>query len=50
MALAEALTTDGYDMDVILLRLREIGVVDGETYGVPYYNYALGLIVRPDIL
>lgn len=42
--------TDGYDMDDFFAPLREIGIVDGETYGVPYYNYALGLIVRQDIL
>ena len=41
--------TDGYDYDDFVPALSGIGVVDGATYGVPYYNYALGLIVRQDI-
>jgi len=41
--------TDGYDFDDFIGPLREIGIVDGQTYGVPYYNYALGLIVRQDV-
>ena len=41
--------TEGYDFADFVAPLREVGVVDGTTYGVPYYNYALGLIVRQDI-
>jgi len=41
--------TDGYDFDDFIGPLREIGIVEGQTYGVPYYNYALGLIVRQDV-
>ncbi|MBC8267210.1 MAG: sugar ABC transporter substrate-binding protein [Rhodospirillaceae bacterium] len=39
----------GYDFNDFVGPLREIGEVDGKIYGVPYYNYALGLIVRQDI-
>lgn len=42
--------TAGYDYKDFVGPLREVGEVDGKTYGVPYYNYALGLIVRQDIL
>ncbi len=41
--------TNGYNYDDFVGPLREIGEVDGKIYGVPYYNYALGLIVRQDI-
>ena len=41
--------TDGYDYDDFVGPLRDIGEVNGKIYGVPYYNYALGLIVRQDI-
>ncbi|GAB4382306.1 ABC transporter substrate-binding protein [Albidovulum sp.] len=41
--------TEGYDYADFIHALSRIGVVDGVTYGVPYYNYALGLIVRQDI-
>ncbi len=41
--------TPGYAYDDFVGPLRRIGEVDGKTYGVPYYNYALGLIVRQDI-
>lgn len=41
--------TADYDFEDFIGPLREIGVVEGQTYGVPYYNYALGLIVRQDI-
>lgn len=39
----------GYDFDDFVGAVSSVGVVDGKTYGVPYYNYALGLIVRQDI-
>ncbi|MDW8054824.1 MAG: sugar ABC transporter substrate-binding protein [Anaerolineae bacterium] len=41
--------TKDYDLGDFVGPLREIGVVDGKVYGVPYYNYALGLIVRQDL-
>nr|BAL55919.1 extracellular solute-binding protein [uncultured Chloroflexota bacterium] len=41
--------TEGYDFNDFVGPLREIGIVDGKIYGVPYYNYALGLIVRQDL-
>lgn len=41
--------TEGYNYDDFVGPLRDIGEVDGQIYGVPYYNYALGLIVRQDI-
>ncbi len=41
--------TEGYDYDDFVPALADISVVGGATYGVPYYNYALGLIVRQDI-
>lgn len=42
--------TEGYDYEDFAEPLREIGVVDGTTYGVPFYNYALSLIYRSDII
>ena len=41
--------TPNYDFDDFVGPLREIGIVEGKIYGVPYYNYALGLIVRQDL-
>lgn len=41
--------TPDYDYADFVGPLREIGEVDGKIYGVPYYNYALGLIVRQDL-
>ncbi len=38
-----------YDYPDFVGPLRQIGEVDGKIYGVPYYNYALGLIVRQDL-
>lgn len=43
-------STDGYGYDDFSGPLREIGEVDGTTYGVPFYNYALGLIYRSDLV
>ncbi|WP_201240923.1 ABC transporter substrate-binding protein [Rhodobium orientis] len=40
---------EGYKYDDFIKAVADVGVVDGKTYGVPYYNYALGLIVRQDI-
>lgn len=42
--------TEGYDYEDFAEPLREIGVVDGSTYGVPFYNYALSLIYRSDVI
>ncbi len=42
--------TDGYDYEDFSGPLRAIGEVDGATYGVPFYNYALALIYRNDIV
>ncbi len=39
----------GYDFDDFVKPVREIGVVGGKVYGIPFYNYALGLIVRQDL-
>lgn len=41
--------TADYDFNDFVGPVREIGVVDGKIYGVPYYNYALGMIVRQDL-
>lgn len=43
-------TTPGYDYPDFAAPLRAIDSVDGKTYGVPFYNYALGLIYRKDLL
>lgn len=39
-----------YNFDDISAPLRAINDVDGSTYGVPFYNYALGLIYRTDLV
>ncbi|MFO3797568.1 MAG: extracellular solute-binding protein, partial [Anaerolineales bacterium] len=41
--------TADYEFNDFVGPLREIGIVDGKIYGVPYYNYALGMIVRQDL-
>lgn len=41
---------EDYDFEDFIEPIREIGVVDGTIYGIPFYNYALGLIVRQDLL
>lgn len=38
-----------YDFNDFVKPLRDIGVVGGKVYGIPFYNYALGLIVRQDL-
>lgn len=43
-------STEGYDYDDFAQPLRDIGVVDGTTFGVPFYNYALSLIYRSDLV
>jgi len=42
--------TDGYDYEDFTAPLRAIGESDGQVYGVPFYNYALGLIYRSDLV
>lgn len=39
----------GYDYEDFSKPLRDIAEVDGKTYGVPFYNYALALIYRKDL-
>ncbi|MBT9176942.1 MAG: Lactose-binding protein [Firmicutes bacterium] len=41
--------TPDYDFDDFVGPLRDIGVVQDKIYGVPFYNYALALIVRQDL-
>lgn len=38
-----------YDFEDFVKPLQDIGVVGGKIYGVPFYNYAVGLIVRQDL-
>lgn len=42
--------TPNYDYEDFAAPLRAINEVDGSTYGVPFYNYVLGLIYRTDLL
>lgn len=41
---------EDYDFEDFIEPIREIGIYDGVVYGIPFYNYALGLIVRQDLL
>lgn len=41
--------TPDYAYDDFAEPLRKINEVDGHTYGVPFYNYALGLVYRKDL-
>lgn len=43
-------TTPNYDYADFSQPLRAIGEVGGQAYGVPFYNYGLGLIYRKDLL
>lgn len=38
-----------FDLEDFSEPLRNISTVDGKTYGVPFYNYALALIYRKDL-
>lgn len=38
-----------YDYEDFAEPVRSIAEVDGQTYGVPFYNYGLGLIYREDL-
>jgi multiple sugar transport system substrate-binding protein len=40
---------DDYNYEDFAEPLRQIAEVDGQTYGVPFYNYGLGLIYRQDL-
>jgi multiple sugar transport system substrate-binding protein len=40
---------EGFDYEDFAEPLREIAEVNGETYGVPFYNYALALVYRKDL-
>lgn len=39
----------GYNFDDFIPAISKIAVYNGKIYGVPFYNYAVGLIVRQDI-
>ena len=41
--------TPGYEYGDFIRPIAAIAEVNGKVYGIPYYNYALGLIVRQDI-
>lgn len=41
--------TSGYDYEDFAEPLRRTGEAGGQIYGVPYYNYALALILRNDV-
>ena len=41
--------TEGYDYNDYAAPLRDIATVDGKVYGIPFYNYGLGLIYRKDL-
>lgn len=41
--------TAGFDYDDYAAPLRDIATVNGQTYGIPFYNYGLGLIYRKDL-
>ncbi|GBD08514.1 putative ABC transporter-binding protein [Candidatus Thermoflexus japonica] len=38
-----------YDFEDFVKPVRDIGVVGSKIYGIPFYNYAVGLIVRQDL-
>jgi len=41
--------TPGFDYNDYAKPLRDIAEVNGKTYGIPFYNYGLGLIYRTDL-
>ncbi len=41
--------TPDYNFDDFVEPVRELSVQDGKIMSIPYYNYALGLIVRQDL-
>lgn len=40
---------EGYDFEDFAKPIREIGVYKGHIFGLPFYNYALAMIIRQDI-
>ena len=46
---ARIAATPGFDYNDYAKPLRDIATVKGQTYGVPFYNYGLGLIYRQDL-
>jgi multiple sugar transport system substrate-binding protein len=40
---------DNYNYEDFAEPVRQIAEVDGQTYGIPFYNYGLGLIYRQDL-
>lgn len=42
-------STPNYNYEDFAKPLRDIGTVDGKVYGIPFYNYGLGLIYRKDL-
>lgn len=49
--LDERIAADGFDTSVYVPALMDlVGKVDGTTYMLPFYNYAMGLLYRKDLL
>ena len=49
--LDERIKTDNFDTAVYVPKLMDlVGRVDGTTYMLPFYNYAMGLLYRKDLL
>jgi multiple sugar transport system substrate-binding protein len=49
--LDERITADGFDTSVYVPALMDlVGKVEGTTYMLPFYNYAMGLLYRTDLL
>ena len=46
---ARIAATPGFDYNDYAKPLRDIAEVNGKTYGIPFYNYGLGLIYRKDL-
>ncbi len=51
MPLDEFIERDGFDTSVYVPAMMDlVGEVDGATYMLPFYNYAMGLLYRTDLL
>ena len=49
--LDERIAADGFDTSVYVPAMMDlVGKVDGSTYMLPFYNYAMGLLYRTDLL
>lgn len=46
---ARIAATTGYELEDFSEPLRDIADVDGKTFAVPFYNYALALVYRTDL-